>query len=70
MRLYKTKFIDDDSKTGVHKAIWSGSQAEASKDRVRLKKDGMREIITEETDVPTTKAELITFLSALTMGAE
>lgn len=64
MRLYKTNFIDDSAEAGrQEQAAWSGTQADAGKDRKRLKSEGMRSIDTEEVDVPTSKQELLGFLS-------
>lgn len=64
MRLYKTNFIDDAADEGRREqATWSGTQADAAKDRKRLKTEGMRSIETEEVDVPTDKAGLLQFLN-------
>lgn len=61
MRLYRTDYIDDEIEQ--RKRSWTGSLAAASKDRVALKKEGMREINTVEIDVPTSKTELLDFLN-------
>ncbi len=64
MRLYMTMFVDDAAKPERNEGTsWSGTQADAGKDRKRLKAEGMRNIVTEEVDVPTDKAGLISFLS-------
>ena len=66
MKLYKTTYIDDGAKSAYdeHKEIWHGTQADASKARKVLKIEGMREIATDETDVPTDKAGLLAFLNS------
>ena len=66
MRLYKTNYPDDDATGGASRnelAVWCGTKSDAASDRKRLKVDGMRDIETEEVDVPTDKAGLLTFLS-------
>ena len=63
MRLYLTSYIDDES--AKVKRTFTGTQADASKGRVALKKDGMREIETKEVEVPTDKAGLIGYLNGL-----
>lgn len=62
MKLYKTIYFDDETETA--KAQWVGTQADAGRLRQSLKADGMREIVTNETDVPTDKAGLLAFLNA------
>lgn len=64
MRLYKTTFLDDAADPGRNEcASWAGTQAEAASDRKKHKTAGMREIETEEVDVPTDKKGLLQFLS-------
>lgn len=64
MRLYKTNYIDDAAQPGRgDRAAWAGTQADAGKDRKKLKADGMRSIVTEETDVLTDKGSLLRFLN-------
>lgn len=64
MRLYKTNYVDDAAQPGrEERAAWAGTQAEAAKDRKKLKTDGMHSIVTEEVDVLTDKASLLRFLS-------
>lgn len=66
MKLYKTKYVNDDAKGNKYGSKWSTSAGAASKDRTALKKDGMREIETEEVEVDTRRDNLVTFLNALT----
>lgn len=61
MRLYKTKFLDDEKE--IQCATWCGTQSDAGKDRKRLKSEGMRNIETEEVEVPTNKESLLAFLN-------
>lgn len=63
MRLYKTTFIDDEKGEGVTCATWSGTQTDAGKDRKSMKQQGMRNVATEEVDVPTDKQGLLAFLN-------
>ena len=64
MRLYKTKFIDDEQPQGRNEcATWCGTQSDAGKDRKRLKSEGMRNIETQEVEVPTNKESLLAFLN-------
>ncbi|WP_025915470.1 hypothetical protein [Herminiimonas sp. CN] len=58
MKLYQTAGENGD----VH-ARWAGSQADASKQRVALKKEGYRNVQTAEHDVPTDKAGLLGWLN-------
>ncbi len=55
MRLYKT--------TGGDQTKWDGSQADASKRRVELRREGLKPVETEEVEVPTNKAGLLEFLN-------
>ena len=64
MKLYKTTFTDDADTYSKSYASWTGTLAEASKNRKQLKLNGMREIKTDEVEVPTQKAGLIKFLNA------
>ena len=64
MRLYKTNYIDDAADVGrQERASWAGTQADAAKDRKRLKAEGMLKISTNEVDVPTDKAGLLAHLN-------
>ena len=69
MNLYQTKYFDPNSSKGdgslgsAVEAAWSGTQAQASKDRVSLKKNGMMDIETVDTEVPTNKKDLLAFLN-------
>lgn len=63
MKLYQTKYYDGGEDT-PDCAAWSGTQVQASKDRLSLIKNGKERVNTVETDVPTNKADLIAFLNA------
>jgi hypothetical protein len=63
MNLYLTTYIDDESATT--KKNFTGTQSDASKMRVSLKKEGMRDIVTNDADVPTDKAGLMAYLNEL-----
>lgn len=66
MRLYKTTYLcDGDKGVTTQQGVYDGTLAEASKQRVALKKDGMRNIETKEVDVPTDKAGLMAYLNEL-----
>jgi hypothetical protein len=62
MNLYRTTYTDDE-RPNLPLSDWSGSQAEASKDRKRLKAEGMRKIETTEEVVPTDKKGLLAWLN-------
>jgi len=64
MRLYLTSYIDDQDDT-IQQSVYHGTLSDASKSRVALKKDGMRDIKTEDVDVPTDKAGLMAYLNKL-----
>jgi len=64
MKLYATHFTDD--ATGKTHARYVGSQTDASKTRVALKKEGFTAIATADVDVPTDKAGLLGYLNSLT----
>ena len=69
MNLYRTKYSKDVSEDGTkfEKGFsWTGSLSDASKDRVRLKKEGCEDVHTDPVDVPTDKAGLMAFLNAST----
>lgn len=71
MRLYQTSYLEDQRNATVQRGAFDGTQADASKQRVALKKDGMRNIETREVDVPTDKAGLMAYLNELiTRSAE
>jgi len=61
MNLYKTLGVNDDEESEVR---WSGSLADASKDRVAMKKAGLKAVASEPVDVPTAKAGLLEFLNS------
>lgn len=64
MRLYLTTFIDDEKPDGLEQqAAWQGTQVDARKARDALKAAMMRDVHTEEVDVPTDKAGLLAFLN-------
>ena len=65
MRLYLTSYLDDQKNDTVQQGVFHGTQADASKGRVALKKDGMRNIETKEVDVPNNKGSLIAYLNGL-----
>lgn len=60
MRLYRTKGLNADE--GII-YLWDGTQADAAARRKRLKADGVTGVETKEVDVPTSKAELLTWLN-------
>lgn len=64
MNLYKTNYLDDAQPAGrIERAVWVGTQSDAAKNRKQLKADGMRDIETDDTDVPTDKSGLMNFLN-------
>ena len=65
MRLYLTSYLEDQKDDTIQRGAYDGTQADASKQRVALKKDGMRNIETKEVDVPTDKAGLMAYLNEL-----
>lgn len=64
MNLYKT--ISTKPEDGSTDISWTGSQADASKDRVRLRKEGNKDIVTTDVEVPTNKPGLLAYLNELT----
>lgn len=58
MKLYQTTGED-----GCVKARWSGSLADASKDRVAMKKEALTNVHTSDQDIPTDKAGLLAWLN-------
>lgn len=60
MNLYQTT-----AQTGADsfKVSWSGSGADASKQRSAFKKEGLKNVSTEEINVPTNKADLLAWLN-------
>lgn len=64
MRLYLTSYIDEQN-DNAHQGVYHGTQSDASKSRVALKKEGMRNIETKDVDVPTDKAGLMAYLNKL-----
>ena len=66
MKLYLTSYIDDTEDRDTDRCReFTGTLSDASKSRVALKKDGMRDIKTEDVDVPTDKAGLMAYLNKL-----
>lgn len=65
MRLYLTSYLDDQKNDTVLQGVYHGTQSDASRSRVALKKDGMRNIETKDIDVPTDKAGLMGYLNQL-----
>lgn len=63
MKLYRTDYIDDGDSNAAHHS-WTGTLADASKERKRLKLEGFRSIETTEVDVPTSKPGLIEWLNS------
>lgn len=64
MRLYLTSYIDEQN-DNVHQRVHHGTQADASRSRKELKREGMLNIETKEVDVPTDKAGLMGYLNRL-----
>lgn len=60
MRLYLTSAEDD---SGMIIKRWSGTQADAGKQRKEMRAQGLSFVETDEVDFPTTKAELIHYLN-------
>ncbi len=60
MNLYKTTGETEDGKVTTR---WSGSQAEAGKDRKELKSTNNKGVSTEEVKVPTKKPDLLAWLN-------
>ncbi len=58
MRLYQTT-----GENGSVESNWAGSQADASKHRVAMKKDGLTNVQTAEQEIPTDKAGLLEWLN-------
>lgn len=63
MKLYQTTADAPGTESGVT-VVWSGSAADASKQRTAFKKEGLKGVSTEDVDIPTNKAELLDFLNA------
>ena len=67
MKLYKTTCIDNTPDAADNFLIeFSSSASDASKARTRLKKEGLRKIVTDEINIETTRSELIIFLNKMT----
>ena len=64
MKLYRTIFLDDQDHVALTHESWTGTLADASKERKRLKLEGMRNIVTDEVEVPTHKVNLLAWLNA------
>lgn len=64
MKLYATIYTDGETDKSYTRFV--GTQSDASKTRVALKKDGMTAISTDDAEVPTDKAGLIAYLNKLT----
>ena len=60
MNLYKTTGEKED---GAVTTLWSGTLADAGKDRAMLKKTNNKGVGTEDVDVPTNKPGLIAWLN-------
>lgn len=58
MKLYQTT-----ASNGEVKSRWAGSQAEATKHRVAMKKEGLKNVETHEQEVPTNKTDLLAWLN-------
>lgn len=65
MRAYLTSYLDDQKNDTIKQGVFHGTQTDASKGRVFLKKNGMRNIETKDVDVPTDKAGLLAYLNTL-----
>lgn len=66
MKLYRTTYTDDELSTNskeFSRSTWSGTLADAASTRKHLKADGMRQIYTDEIDVPTSKPALLEWLN-------
>lgn len=65
MKLYKQTAVVRDSAGAAQETHWSGSQAEASKQRAEWTRKGVKraEITTDEVDVPTDKKGLLEWLN-------
>lgn len=66
MKLYRTLYTDDELSMNFKefsRSVWSGTQADATAARKHLKADGMRQIYTDEVDVPTSKPALLEWLN-------
>lgn len=64
MKLYAITYTDDEQEKTYTQYV--GTQADSSKLRTTLKKDGMTNIKAEDAEVPTDKAGLIAYLNKLT----
>lgn len=58
MKLYQTSGENGD----VH-ARWAGAQADASKHRVAMKKEGFTNVRTSDFEIPTSKIDLLAWLN-------
>ena len=67
MKLYRTSVVLNDPDGIGPKAVWSGSQAEASKDRTAFRDAGIKRdaIKTMEVNVPTDKQNLLAWLNSM-----
>lgn len=64
MKLYFTRFIDDEAPNGtMFQQKWYGTQADQKKDAKALKSAGMREIEPQQVEVPTGKDGLLAWLN-------
>lgn len=66
MKLYRTSYTDDEFEAQglpTRRSVWHGTQADAAAVRKAMKSDGMRQIDTEDIDVPTDKSGLIAWLN-------
>lgn len=64
MKLYCTKYIDDEAPNGsMFQRKWYGTQAEQKKDAKQMHSDGMRNIEPQQVEVPTDKPGLLAWLN-------
>ena len=62
MKLYKTSGEDSLKKDHI---VWSGTLADAGKDRKRFKAEGKTFVETSDVDIPTDKNGLLGYLNAV-----
>lgn len=70
MQLYKTTatYVGDEG-ASIAAVVWSGTQADARADRKKFKELGSKNAKTTDVNVPTSKAELISWLNDNKVGA-
>ena len=64
MKLYKTTYTDTVENRKA--TSWTASQATASADRTRLKREGFKDIKTADAEIVTNKEGILAFLNDLT----